>query len=209
MSTALPTGAAPLRPDRAVRAVARLGVLCAALAAPASTAGRVSRAVRDSGGRPVESALVVAAEENGTFVRRVNADADGIYRIGAVAPGRFSLTAQRPPYNMAVQRSVIVHTGASRVVDLVLRRCAVTIAGVRVVEEDGAIAVQKATGVGPMDGVEHALAGAARKEPKRVNRQGVNSFGNALSFPPHEHPRPPFASAARRPLARRARRRVR
>src|SRR5262245_15619477 len=95
--------------------IALVGLACAAALA-AQTTSTVEGTIRDPEGKPVEGATVTIAGP--AFERTVSSDAEGRFRILAVPPGRYSLTATREGFTTSTLTELLVDINRTLVLDL-------------------------------------------------------------------------------------------
>ena len=109
-------------------------IAVAPLRARAQTGGTaaVQGFVRDTAGTLIPDALVAITRTDGAYVRRISTDRQGIFRFVQVPPGRYSLSAQRIGHFVAAVRDVNVAANTTHTVNIILRRRAITLAGVSV-----------------------------------------------------------------------------
>ena len=98
-------------------------LLCvaASLARGQVATGSLFGEIRDESGALVASAQVVAQQEATGFTRTVVADDSGAYRLEPLAPGRYSVRAQRPGFQTAVVRNVTLEVNQQARVDIRLK----------------------------------------------------------------------------------------
>ena len=77
--------------------------------------------IRDESGAVVAAAQVVAQQEATGFTRTVLTDDSGAYRIEPLAPGRYSVRAQRPGFQTAVVPHVTLEVSQQAKVDVRLK----------------------------------------------------------------------------------------
>ena len=94
-------------------------VPCGSVFAQADTA-QVIGTVRDvQGGAIADVAIAVLNTDTG-FLRRATTDSDGRYRVTALPPGHYSLTADRKGFRTVVRDGLILLLGAEPVIDIEL-----------------------------------------------------------------------------------------
>jgi hypothetical protein len=81
---------------------------------------QVIGAVRDAQGGAIADAAITVLNIDTGFSRRSMTDADGRYRVTALPPGRYSLTAERKGFRSVVRDGLILQLGAESVVDVEL-----------------------------------------------------------------------------------------
>ena len=106
--------------------------VCVMLVAPGAPAfaqtdsAVVIGSVRDAQGGAIRDATVSARNVDTGFSRAATTDADGRYRIAALPPGRYSLTASRTGFRTVVREGLILLLGAEPVIDVDLPVAGVT-----------------------------------------------------------------------------------
>jgi hypothetical protein len=86
-----------------VLAVCCLTTILTGSASAQSDTAQVIGAVRDAQGSAIADATVTALNIDTGFSRRVTTDADGQYRVTALPPGRYTLTAERTGFRSVVR----------------------------------------------------------------------------------------------------------
>jgi Carboxypeptidase regulatory-like domain len=103
--------------------------LCVAIAVPAlaqSDTAQLIGSVRDDQGRAMQGVAVTAQNVDTGFSRNTITDAEGGYRVAALPPGRYTLTAERAGFRTVVREGLILLLGAEAVIDFDLPVAGVT-----------------------------------------------------------------------------------
>jgi hypothetical protein len=86
-----------------------------------SATGALFGEIRDESGARVAAVQVIAQQESTGFTRVTLSDESGAYRIEPVAPGGYTVKAQRPGFRTAVASHAVVEVNQQARVDLVLK----------------------------------------------------------------------------------------
>ena len=105
-----------MRPRGVLTAVILTGSLSAAFA---QTTGSIEGRVSDITGTPLEGAIVEATSPNLQGTRAARSDSDGFYRILAIPPGSYRVTAARMGFQ-SIEKTATVRLGSTATADLVL-----------------------------------------------------------------------------------------
>src|SRR5262245_59396082 len=97
-----------------------LHLLFAASAFAQSDSAVVLGAARDSQRALVSGVIVSARNIDTGFTRDTTTDDEGRYRLTAVPPGRYELTAARTGFRTVVRAGVVLTIGAESVIDFEL-----------------------------------------------------------------------------------------
>jgi hypothetical protein len=106
-----------------VRGVLAVGCLWATLAGPAfaqTDTAQIIGTVRDAQGGVIADVTVTALNVETGFARRVTTDTDGRYRVTALPPARYALTAEKTGFRTVVREGLILLLGAEPVIDVEL-----------------------------------------------------------------------------------------
>lgn len=94
-------------------------ILAGSAFAQADTA-QVIGAVRDAQGGAIADAVITLLNVDTGLSRRTTTDSEGRYRVTALPPGRYSLTAERNGFRSVVRDGLILLLGAEPVIDVEL-----------------------------------------------------------------------------------------
>ncbi|HEY5219553.1 MAG TPA: carboxypeptidase-like regulatory domain-containing protein, partial [Gemmatimonadaceae bacterium] len=104
----------PWRRCSAARFVTCVIALAVVLVAPraataqSSASGIISGVVRDNAGAPVATVQVTTSRSDGSYERRDVTGADGTFRLAALPPGAYNVTARRIGYQLTTVQHVAV-----------------------------------------------------------------------------------------------------
>lgn len=90
----------------------------------------IAGTVREPGGAPLGDAVVTARRADGSYERRGTTDRSGRFRLAALPPGAYELTARRIGYRPVTVRNVAVSAAAVSTLRITLRPSARTLAPV-------------------------------------------------------------------------------
>ena len=94
--------------------------LCAGAGLEAQSAGSIAGAIRDQAKAAVSGATITATKLDDATARTASSAPDGTYRIADVAPGMYSVMAQKPGYSDFVVAQVQVTAGQMAIADIVM-----------------------------------------------------------------------------------------
>ena len=101
-------------------AVCCLTVILAGSAFAQADSAQVIGAIRDAQGGSIADAVITLRNVDTGFSRRATTDTDGRYRVTALPPGRYSLTADKNGFRTVVREGLILLLGAEPVIDVEL-----------------------------------------------------------------------------------------
>src|SRR5689334_18318308 len=96
-------------------------ILAAAMPLAAQVTGTISGFVTDPSGAAVASAKVTATLVQQQTQRSVEANEEGFYTFNALAPGEYTITAERPGFERLVRSGVVLTTNQNLRVDFALK----------------------------------------------------------------------------------------
>ena len=107
------------------RAFGLLAVWCVTVILPGSAFAQADTAhiigtVRDAQGGAIADVAIAVLNIDTGFLRRATTDSDGRYRVTALPPGRYSLTADRQGFRTVVRDGLILLLGAEPIIDIEL-----------------------------------------------------------------------------------------
>ncbi len=109
-------------------------LLLIALASPvraqSSASGIIAGTVRQSSGAPIAVAVVTARRADGSYERRGTTDGTGGFRLAALPPGTYDVTARRLGYRPVIMRGVMVSAATVSTITITLEPSARTLAPV-------------------------------------------------------------------------------
>src|SRR5687768_15582145 len=97
-----------------------LSVLLAGSAFAQTDTAQVIGTVQDAQGGAIADVAIAVLNVDTGFLRRATTDRDGRYRVTALPPGRYSLTADRKGFRTVVRDGLILLLGAEPVIDIEL-----------------------------------------------------------------------------------------
>jgi Carboxypeptidase regulatory-like domain/TonB dependent receptor len=97
-----------------------LSVLLAGSAFAQTDTAQVIGTVQDAQGGAIADVAIAVLNVDTGFLRRATTDSDGRYRVTALPPGRYSLTADRKGFRTVVRDGLILLLGAEPVIDIEL-----------------------------------------------------------------------------------------
>lgn len=97
------------------------------LNAQSASTGIIQGRVRDSAGKEIAQAEVIAEHLEGFTRRQAASDAKGSFRIGFLPPGPYRLTVRRIGYRAVIVREVAVRAGRVEALELTLAAAALTL----------------------------------------------------------------------------------
>src|SRR6185436_18493280 len=110
---------------RMKRALGLLAVWCVAVLLPGAVFAQTDTAqvigtVRDAQGGAIADVAIAVLNIDTGFLRRATTDSDGRYRVTALPPGRYSLTADRQGFRTVVRDGLILLLGSEPIIDIEL-----------------------------------------------------------------------------------------
>ncbi|HEV8612764.1 MAG TPA: TonB-dependent receptor, partial [Gemmatimonadales bacterium] len=117
--------------DRLLQRLVGLLVLATAgvtrLGAQSANTGIIQGAVRDSSGRVIPQAEILAAQQDGFTRRQATTDSRGAFRLGFLPPGLYRLSVRRIGYRPLIVSEVSVRAGRAESMALVLTAAALAL----------------------------------------------------------------------------------
>lgn len=97
------------------------------LAAQSGSTGIIQGRVRDSTGRGIAQAEILAAHQDGFTRRQASSDAQGSFRLGFLPPGLYRVSVRRIGYRPVILNQVSVRAGRTEAVALTLEATALAL----------------------------------------------------------------------------------